>query len=312
MQDIFEVVNKIDYKPQYGGSVVELVDEIEKDRVMIAGMFPKGAVSAVIAESGIGKTWVMAASSLSVTSGIPFLPTEDYEPIDNGRVLIIDTEGRILTFIKRVRELGGKIQYYITPRQNPREIAIYASPEDREAIELILKHEKPDLVIVDSFAGFSTVDENTNEVLASLQWMGALASKYDAAFVFTQLTNKSEQRGGRVTTKSIRGFSGIHQWAEIIWGLDVPTPDSTVKRLYQVKNNVGQISNADFIFELNESKIVWKDGTTDKKQQRYKVIRENKKLSNIEIARKIMEVEPNCKLKSLEIWVARNRAKITT
>jgi RecA-family ATPase len=309
VDEILEVDDKIPYVPQYGGSVSSLENEVEHDRVFIGGMFPKGVVSALIAESGIGKTWVMAGCSLSATSGIPFLPTEDYEPIDSGKVLIIDTEGRIVTFVKRVKALGGKTEYYITPRKNPKEIARYSNDADVADIELILEHEKPELIIIDSFAGFSTVDENTYQVNLSLQWMMDVASRYYTAVVFTQLTNKSEQRNGRITTKSIRGFSGIHQFAEIIWGLDCPSNDSTVKRLYEVKNNINQKSSVDYYFELNNSQITWKDSELDSKQRRHKILKENLGLSNVDIARKIVAGEPNVKLKSIETWVGNNRPK---
>lgn len=309
MDEILGEINPTIYIPKYGHTVTTL-DIDEREIEFVAGMFPRGRVSAIVAESGIGKTWVLVASSLSVTSGIPFLPSDNYTTSSDQRVLVVDTEGRIRTFVQRIDLLGGDRQYYITPK-SPLEIAVFSNPEDRETIELILQNEDIALMFIDSFAGFSSVDENTCQVLESLQWLSKLALKYDVAVVFTQLINKAELREGRITTKSVRGFSGIPQWAEIIWGLDTPTGDSSVKRLYQVKNNIEQKNPTDFIFELKDGGIVWKtQAVLPTKETRFKIMRENLEDSNIAIARKILELEPDTKLKSLEVWVAKNRAKI--
>jgi len=181
----------------------------------IAGMFPKGKVSGLVGESGKGKGWVLPAVALTITDAKEFLPTEDYELKDTGRVLIIDTESRIKTYARRIKEMGGDLEKYMTA-SDPLSVLGFQNPDDRKLIEDVIEQDKPELVIVDSFAGFSAVDENSCQVLPSLKWFGELALKYNVALVFTQLVNKSNLQDGRLTTKSIRGFSGIYQFAEII------------------------------------------------------------------------------------------------
>lgn len=308
LQEQLELVEE-NYIPQYGHSLI-MLDVEEKEVELLAGMYPRGKVSALVAEGGVGKTWTLVASSLSVTSGISFLPTENYEVADNKRVLLIDTEGRVKTFVRRIDLLGGSRTNYVTAK-NPLEIPIFSNEEDRNTIELVVEHEKIDLVIIDSFAGFSNVDENTCQVLECLQWLSKIALKYNCAIVFTQLINKGELKEGRITTRSVRGFSGITQWCELIWALDCPTATDELKRLYQIKNNISKKDEKDYIFELKEEGLItWKDYTNQlktKKRSRQEILRDNFQLSNIEIAKLIQENEPNLKLKSLEMWVSRNR-----
>lgn len=315
MENIVEILNEQlesieeSYIPQYGHSLI-MLDVEEKDVELLAGMYPRGKVSALVAEGGVGKTWTLVASSLSISSGIAFLPTDNYEICDNKRVLLIDTEGRVKTFVRRIDLLGGSRNNYVTAK-NPLEIPIFSNEEDRNTIELVVEHEKIDLIIIDSFAGFSNVDENTCQVLECLQWLSKIALKYDCAIVFTQLINKGELKEGRITTKSVRGFSGITQWCELIWAVDCPTASDELKRLYQIKNNISKKDEKDYIFELKEEGLItWKDYTDQnksKKRSRQEILREYYHLTNIQIAKLIQEQEPNLKIKSLEMWVSRNR-----
>jgi RecA-family ATPase len=275
-------------------------------------MFPRGKITALVADSGVGKTWVLVAATLSITSNIPFLPNEEYDVTDDKKVLIIDTEGRIKTFVQRIDILKGSRDNYLCAK-DPLEIAVFTNEQDRQSIELVIQHQKIDLVIIDSLAGFNSVDENTCQVLECLHWLSKIALKYNCAIVFTQLINKSELKDGRITNKSVRGFSGIIQWCQLVWGLDVPTGDDSLKRLYQVKNNLTEKDTRDYLFQLTKTNgIVWKTfdigfNFKSKKEQRLSILKENADKSNIDIAKLIQEYEPQTKLKSLEIWVARNR-----
>jgi hypothetical protein len=282
----------------------------------VAGMYPRGKVSALVADAGIGKGWVLVASSLSITSGIPFLPKEGVKVTTTGKVLVIDTEGRIKTFVRRIDELGGDRTYYSTPK-SPLEIAIFENKEDTQLIEEILSVEEIDLVIIDSFSGFSSVDENTCAVLPCLQWLATMALKYNVAIVFTQVINKGELHSNRITTKSVRGFSGIYQWVELMWALDIPSNDKTLKRLYQIKNNVEQQDTTDYIFKLDNSVITWVNHTDlvistktrTKLDTRLEILNANTNLSGVEVAKLIQEKEPFTKLNTLIQWVSKERNK---
>lgn len=68
----------------------------------------------------------------------------------------------------------------------------------------------------------------TCSVLPCMKWLVHLATTSKAAVVFTQLANKSETKDGRLTLKSVRGYSGIPQLPVAVWIID--TPDSNEDR----------------------------------------------------------------------------------
>jgi RecA-family ATPase len=303
-------------KPESGHFTHEIGQSLKKINLQddpvefIAGMFPKGKVSALVGESGKGKGWVLPAVALTITDAIPFLLTLDYELKKTGKVLIVDTEGRIKTYCQRIIELGGNLDNYLTPCHYSK-ISGFQSKKDREMIEEVIKLKKIELVIVDSFAGFSAVDENTSAVLPALKWFVEIALKFNVAVVFTQLANKTELRDGRLTLKSVRGYSGIHQFPEIIWALD--TPDSNndkLKRLYQLKNNVEQKDLKDYLFILDKSKITFTEEQVESQKtkiaKRQDILEANREKNPAAIARLIQEIEPDTKLNSLTVWVERN------
>ena len=139
-----------------------------------------------------------------------------------------------------------------------------------------------------------------------------IAERYNAAVVFTQLSNKSETKDGRLTIKSVRGFSGIHQFPEIIWAIDTSDKsDNRKKRLYQVKNNIDQKDNNDYVFILNESKITFTgeqiENQKTKIDKRLEILRLNPDKTGIEIVKLIRENEPESILNTINTWVIRRR-----
>lgn len=299
------IPSELSLKFERGYSLASL--EIESKPVeYIAGMFPKGKVSALVGESGKGKGWVLPAAALTITSSTDFLPTDNYEVRSDGKVMIVDTEGRIKTYKQRILELGGKLENFMLPDEPSRILGF--NPHDRARIAEVIQIDKPDFVIFDSFAGFIDVDENSSEVIPVLKWFTELALKHNVAVTFTQLVNKSEIKDGRLTIKSVRGFSGIPQFPEIVWAIDTPdSSDDRTKRLYQIKNNIEQKDNVDYVFTLDKSKITFTGEIIERQQDkiaRRKEIREaNLDKSPQEIAKLIQEIEPDAKLNSLTKWV---------
>jgi len=276
----------------------------------ISGMFPRGKLSALVGESGKGKGWVLPAAALTIAASKEFLLTDNYELRSDGRVLLVDTEGRLKTYSQRIIELGGKLENFIVPEKSSRILGFNSVTQ--KLIEDVIEVDQPELVIFDSFAGFSEVDENCYAVKPCLKWFVEIAERYNAAVVFTQLSNKSETKDGRLTIKSVRGFSGIHQFPEIIWAIDTPDKsDDRKKRLYQVKNNIDQKDNNDYVFILNESKITFTgeqiENQKTKINKRLEILRLNPDKTGIEIVKLIRENEPESILNTINTWVIRRR-----
>lgn len=274
----------------------------EQNIEYIGGMFPKGKVSALIGCSGIGKSWTLIGASLSITTNKLFLPLENYNTYDNKGVLIVETEGRIRTYVERLNMLEANLHNYTTPT-GFNYICRFNNPKDRQLIEDVIEADKHELVIIDSFAAFSSVDENTCQVMDCLNWLIEIALKYDIAVVFTQLANKVET-AGKLSSKSTRGFSGIIQIPELIWAIDEPQKD--VKRLYQVKNNITKLDQNEYLFQIKDNDIEFeiKNGTS-----RLDLYNGNKSKSDIEILEILKQHEPFVSVDTLKKWLQRKRTR---
>jgi RecA-family ATPase len=296
------------WKPKHGYSLADF-DFDNSPVEYIAGMFPKGKVSALIGEAGTGKSWVLTASGLTITDGKRFLPKDNYVSRSDGKVLIVDTEGRIKTYWQRIQELGGTLDNFMAPCEKTHILEF--KPDDKQRVEKVIEIDKPDFVIFDSFAGLSDVDENSSRVNECVKWFSGLALRYEVAVTYSHLVSKGDTKNGRLTKQSARGFSGLNQFVEIMWAIDTPdTRGEQFKRLYQVKNNFEQQDTTDYVFKLEDSTITFVEGGVQVKDEkiarRMEILEANRDKEPAEIARLIHQHEPEAKLNSLTQWVIRN------
>lgn len=301
-------------------SVLDNMPDLSSEYV--GGLFPVGKLSALVGDGGIGKSWSLVGSSLSVTSSKAFLPTSDFEyPISNDyKTLVCETEGRVASYHKRIKLLGGDTSKYYTPKSIS-EIPIFQNSDDRVCVTNFLSQNTDTrFMIVDSLSAFNLVDENSCEVLQCLSWLVEVAVRYQIAVVFSQLVNKKELDNNRLAKKNIRGFNGIPQMAEVIWAIDESPYNVKVKRLYQIKNNAEEQITEDFYYKLEQGSITWlekeiglsafqakKTNTINKLEQRFQIFEANKELKTGEIAALLLEQEPDSNLNSLRQWVSNKK-----
>ena len=298
------------------GTSLENIDYESENIEYVGGMFPKGRLSALVGDGACGKSFVAIAASLSITCNIPFLPKEDYELTDLGKVLIVETENRIKTYAERIVKLGGNRLKYCTAK-DPFETLDFSVKDDLKAIERTIETDNIDLVIVDGLAGFSSVDENSSFITPCIKWLSFIAQKYNCAIVFTHFVNKGELINGKYHKKSLRGHSSIQQFPQIIWVVDVPdTEKDHIKRLYQIKNNTQQIDKNTYTFSLtevdNKFKIEFIDSieVKTKKQIRESIFKQFQSTEDNVILEQLMLQEPEATKDSLIKWLKRRRDKI--
>lgn len=292
------------------GYCMSLVQARMRPLEYIGGMFPKGKLSMLVADTGKGKSYCLIGASLALTSGISFLPTQDYQVRFDGKVLVTETEGRISAYDERIRLSGGNINHYFTA-QPPFEIAVFSVEKDKQRIERTIADQGIELWIVDSFSGFSNVDENTCQVFPCLQWFVSIAQKYNVAVVVTHLVNKSEKES-RYTTRSVRGFSGITQFPELIWALD--DVGDTTKRLYQIKNNIRGLPSPEYRYTVDPDNpgfnwVTVGEAPKSKIQVRKQLLADNPDLTPRELAVLLHKQEPQTTLESLYQWAYKQSKK---
>lgn len=202
------------------------------------GWLPKGFATMIAAEPGIGKSVLalrLAATYLlgwSWPDGTPYAGTP-------GKVLWCETEGGQALNLARATAWGLPTDRILTPTSNPLDSISLEDYRQLDSIRQIAAGEDIRLIVVDSFSGGSSKDENDAEAGRVVKTIAEVARDAGLPLVITHHLNKS-WRSNRITLANIRGSTAIAQFVRLVWALDKPDPEEqTALRLYGVKNNLG-------------------------------------------------------------------------
>ena len=288
----------------------EYVNDMDNDTQYIGGLFPKGKLSMIVAEGGIGKTELMLHASLGVTAGKSLLPGNHYVT-DQGYVMLIETESRKRDWIRRLVNLEANMSRYYIPK-TINDTINGNNKEDIKAIYSDIEARPPELIIVDSLLGFNMgVDENTVAVGPGMCVLADIAEQFNIAVVCTHYLNKTLVNK-RISVNNIRGHSTYNQLPQLIWALE--KEDTLLRKLYQIKNNLNNLDTTVHKFTVKNNQIVFADIAeqqieTGTKGVRNKIYADNITKSDKQIALLIQQKEPNQTIYNLINWVKRKRKK---
>ncbi len=302
-------------------SLDDVIQQEEKNDIeYIGGMFPRGKLSAFIGDISAGKSTVLAAVSLTITDGDVFL--NDSVSKNNGKVLLINTDGSSDTFIKKISDFGGTSDNIILPKRDAFEVSMssigshpisYFSKNYKDSIVDCIKEFEPDLVLIDSLSGFIDVNENSSDIIQPLIWLAELAIHYDVAVVFTHVTNGREKEQERVTLNCVRGFAGILQIPVSVWAVE-SLADGKERKLYQIKNNLGLLDNQEYIIVFGDSGVTFVDKmpieNLTKAERRKNLFDANEDKSTTELIQLLQKKEPDTSHEAAKQAVARWRKTI--
>jgi hypothetical protein len=228
----------------------------------------RGIVTAVIAPGGLGKSSLMTAISLSMTSGVPFLGKDIYGGPLNVWSLNLEDDGNNLargriaaaTFHKISPAMVGDRLFVDSGPDGAR---LCVAVEDRngftilmpvfEAIVAALKANKIDCFIVDPLVSSHALNENDNtKIDAMVKEWARVAKAANCAIVLVHHSKK--MNGEEVTADSARGASALNNAARItlvlnrmspdqadLWGIDA----TSAKRYFSVGDDKHNLSAAE-------------------------------------------------------------------
>lgn len=185
--------------------------------------FPKGYLSLIVGESGVGKSWFAARL---IAAAIGRLPWPDKTIGKPHKVVLVETEEFRIPYLNRLENMGvvdkDPIIYPVPSGESDPLWYVPQLPQDLDLVKKILQKEGSWLVVVDSLAGGHSLDENSAEMRYLLQELGGLAARNAVPVIVTHhLRKKSpyEPDFAPVTLDRIRGSSTIAQFARSIVGL---------------------------------------------------------------------------------------------
>lgn len=192
----------------------------------------------IAAEPGIGKSVLALRLAAVYLLGWPWPDGTPYTG-ERGRVLWCETEGGQALNLARATAWGLPTDRILTPTSNPLDSISLEDYRQLDAIQQIALNEDVRLIVVDSFSGGNSKDENDAEAGRVVKAIAHVARDAGLPLVVTHHLNKA-WRSNRITLSNVRGSTAIAQFVRLVWAIDKPDPDDqTALRLYGVKNNLG-------------------------------------------------------------------------
>ncbi len=194
----------------------QLIKEAVEPAWQIEGILPMAGSMVIVADAGVGKTWLIQDLAIAVDQGLKWI---GHFQATQGKVLVIDEENANTLIKARLRKLlrGSGLT------QDGTELNIQfltanginlSNHSYVEKLQSILKTMRPDLVIVDALVRIHTNNENDAGEMASLfrifkNWI----NEYGCSFVFCHHQRKPGLSGNSPANR-YRGSSEIKAFVD--------------------------------------------------------------------------------------------------
>ncbi len=229
---------------------------------------PRGMVSILAAETGIGKTACAMGLAGVLTAPADQWPDGLPGPDRPERVVFIETENRTHLLLQRLEGwgLGGFELVKQLPRAGRGGIDI-AAPAQQQAIANAVKRTGARLLIIDSLSAGHRLDENSKQMKRLLLDLCGLAQQANVALLaIHHLRKRRGSESATTTLDRLRGSSTIAQLAVVTLTLERPDPGSRTLALRQIKNNVAP-EQPPVGMQITEAGIVWTDAPEGVEEQ---------------------------------------------
>jgi hypothetical protein len=149
------------------GELKQRCKELDRGSFLIEGLIPQRSLSAIVGDSGLGKSPLLYQAGICVAGGIPFLGRR----VSQGRVLYLDFENGL----GDVDELVGRLSRHLGLLKVPDDLLLWnfndAPPTWKRAdLAQMIRDTGPAWVIVDSLGAFAPeIEEKSGNVTGIYQ-----------------------------------------------------------------------------------------------------------------------------------------------
>lgn len=228
-----------------GTTLAELRGLLSKTEWEWNGWLPRGFVSLLVAQSGMGKSTLALRLAASRMCGWSW-PDGTLCEAELGPVVWVDTEASQALLLERADawELPAeRIHLPSLGGSDPLADVLLDSPEGWAAVLSAVDAHKPALLVVDALRGAHRGRENDSELVTLMSSLAALArDKCIAVLVLHHLRKANQfERLDEVTLDRIRGSGVIVQYSRVILAIDRPDPAQPERhRLSVIKSNLAK------------------------------------------------------------------------
>jgi hypothetical protein len=240
-EDYSEKREKLGRLPYLPTTWADMSKELGPISLAWPGWMPKGFLSLLASESGVGKSALLLRLCKSF---ILQQPWPDGSPVmeEGGCVLWCEAEAAQAINLQRARDWAIPLDHIYAPLKRVSEDINLDELTHRDAIEEWARSPNVRWIVVDSLRGSHHGDEDSSQSVFVLKWLAELARDTGKSITVTHhFRKKGKEEAGEISLDRLRGSSAIPQFARLIWVLDVPDLcNKQVKRLSVIKSNLGQ------------------------------------------------------------------------
>lgn len=234
---------------------------------LVPGYVPKGQITTLASNGGVGKTSFWVDLAAAVSSGKPSFLDGNSARRHPGKVLFMSSEDSVRIVLKRrLLSSGADQRNIISPDfANDREGFLqrvkFGSPE----LDQVISGLRPDLCIFDPIQGFVPQGCQMGDRAAMRSCLAPLISlgeKYGTTFLIICHTNKRANASGRDRIADSSDLWDISR-SVLMMG---KTGEDDVRYLSQEKSNYGALQES-VLFTVDESGSLHREGTTWKRDE---------------------------------------------
>lgn len=251
------------------GSLFLTLDQFEQKTAewLVPGYVPKGQITTLASNGGVGKTSFWVDLAAAVSSGRPSFLDGDSTRRKPGKVLFMSSEDSVRIVLKRrLISSGADQRNIISPDfANDRDGFLQRVKFGSAELDQVISGLKPELCIFDPIQGFVPQGCQMGDraaMRACLAPLISLGEKFGTTFLVICHTNKRANASGRDRIADSSDLWDISR-SVLMMG---KTGEDEVRYLSQEKSNYGALQES-VLFTVDENGSLHREGTTWKRDE---------------------------------------------
>lgn len=269
-------------------SLIKNLDEFEERDAewLVPNWIPKGQISLLSADGGVGKTTIVCNIIAGISSGKQCILDPEGYTREPQKVLFMTSEDSVSAKLKQKLRLAGaaKENVFALDFKSDKEHLLSDAKFGTAAMDEIIRYYKPSLCVFDPVQGFTPPNVNMVSRNAMRDCLAPLITLGEDMGVTSLIVCHTNKRKGAYGRERISDTSDLWDISRSVLMAGY-TNDQNMRYLSNEKNNYTQLQQT-MLFSINESGLIVPEGTTWKRDAEF--IQEK-------AAQKIAPVRDDCK-----------------
>ena len=252
-------------------SLFKNLDEFEECDAewLVPNWIPKGQISLLSADGGVGKTTMVCDIIAGISSGKQCLLAPEAYTREPQKVLFMTSEDSISAKLKQKLRLAGAAQKNVIAIdfKSDKDHLLSDAKFGTAAMDEIIRYYKPALCVFDPIQGFTPPDVNMASRNAMRDCLAPLITLGEDIGVTSLIVCHTNKRKGAYGRDRISESSDLWDISRSVLMAGY-TNDQNVRYLSNEKNNYTQLQQT-MLFSINENGLIVPEGTTWKRDAEF-------------------------------------------